>query len=83
MAGSDSETLYQTVDDYMTWFSSQKDCKLKILYVNARSLRNKLDSILILKKVGEPDLICITESWLKDEDLNFYNIPGYNLYHAI
>ena len=58
--------------------------KTQNIIPNARSRRNKLDSlILMLKKVGEPDLICITESWLKDEDLNFYNIPGYNLYHAI
>ena len=51
---------------------------LKILYYNARSLLPKFDELLILADSHNPDVICITESWLSvDIQDSEILIPGY------
>ena len=51
---------------------------LRILYYNARSLLPKLDELHISIDSHQPDVICITESWLcsniQDSEIL---IPGY------
>ena len=51
---------------------------LKILYYNARSLLPKFAELLILADSHNPDVICITESWLSiDIQDSEILIPGY------
>lgn len=51
-----------------------------VLYVNARSLRDKTDQLeVILKSLKiQVQIIVISETWLKPGEEKFYNIPDYN-----
>ena len=61
--------------------SSGSNNPLNILYFNARSVFPKLDELKILVEDNNPDVICITESWLCQEICNTeILIPGYLLY---
>ena len=54
---------------------------LIILYFNARSLCPKLDELIILTEDRNPDVICITETWLSQEiSSKAISISGYLLY---
>ncbi len=54
---------------------------LKIMYFNARSHLPKLDELRVLAEDSNPDVICITESWLSGEICdNELSIVGYFLY---
>jgi len=53
---------------------------LKIQYYNARSLLPKFDELLISVDTQQPDIICITESWLcSDIEDSEIMIPGYQI----
>jgi len=43
------------------------DLGLKCIYVNARSIINKIDYLRAELKVFDPDIIGITESWTDDK----------------
>jgi len=45
MAVKNTELPYQTIDEYVSESSSIRGTKIRIIYVNARSLRNKSDSM--------------------------------------
>lgn len=53
---------------------------LNIALLNIRSLRNKLHELEILlnEQKQMPKIIIITESWLRKEDVQFYNLNGYS-----
>ena len=55
---------------------------LSIIHLNARSLKNKFDIFKIfLKNSGvEWSIICVSETWLKDDLLKYYNLEKYNLF---
>jgi len=49
-----------------------------ILYLNARSLKGKLDSLEEhLMALGNIDVIVISETWLKENQVNQYNLYNY------
>ena len=51
---------------------------LKLIYLNARSLMNKINDLCVLINDSDPDVILITETWCSDEISNaMLNIPGY------
>lgn len=54
--------------------------RLKILHLNIRSLRNKLQYLeAILNEDGcDTDLIAITETWLYKNETEYMNIENYN-----
>ena len=56
------------------------DKKFSILNVNIRSMRSNF--LGLMKLLGNlstrPMVIVVTETWLKDTNVNLYNIPGYN-----
>lgn len=53
--------------------------KFKIVYINACSIRNKLDEIeVILNTRQKPEILVITEIWLYENETEYYNISGYN-----
>jgi len=53
---------------------------LKVQYYNARSLLPKFDELLISADTQQPEIICITESWLCSdiEDSEILS-PGYQI----
>ncbi len=55
--------------------------KIKLLHCNVRSLKNKFDQFLsFLKSINSTfDIIGLTETWLNDEIICEYNMPGYAL----
>lgn len=57
---------------------------LNCLFLNVRSLRveGKLDKIKnYIDAYDGVDIICLVETWLQEDDLQFYHIPGYVNYH--
>lgn len=68
-------TYCKCINDYKTIFLRG----LSILYMNIRSLRNKLSDLevtLHLMKT-EIDFLVITENWLHPDNQKFYNIQNY------
>ena len=53
-----------------------------ILHVNARSLKNKMDSFLTFLHASgvEWSVICVSETWLKKDILSYFNIDDYDLF---
>ena len=58
--------------------------ELFLLHMNIRSLRKNFDDLvnLILQFTVLPDIICITETRLKNNPLINISIPGYDLVKA-
>lgn len=58
------------------------NCRAKLINysLNIRSLQKNISELRVLATDGNPDTICIQETWLKDEKL--VTIPNYNLHHA-
>jgi len=56
------------------------DKTLNILYINAQSMKNKLDQLEILLHRIKADvhIMAVAETWVKQEEKKYYNLPGYN-----
>jgi hypothetical protein len=52
---------------------------ITILYLNARSIFNKLNNISHICSDINPTIIAVTESWAKDHFDSELNLPGYQL----
>lgn len=72
-----ADCKYYTVDEV----NISKD-SLSVLQINCRSLPKNFQSIetLILNLSSKPSVICLSETWLNDENYIFYNIEGYKLF---
>lgn len=60
------------------------ETELNILYLNIRSLRNKLDDIVDIignKDYGEVHIMVLTETWIYDNETSSFNIEGFNAVH--
>ena len=71
------ECVYQTTLDkyeFMKTFS--------VLHMNVRSMKNKREDIQNFLKIVdiEFDAICISETWLKDGIVKYYDMENYNLF---
>ena len=55
----------------------------RILYTNCRSLNIwKLAELQVCAEIHQPELICLTETWLDDEKQQTININGYSNYFS-
>lgn len=56
---------------------------LNILYINIRSLRNKVDDLMeiVNKHDFEIHIIALTETWIYPNEVEYFNIPNYNVVH--
>ena len=61
-------------------FSPLPHKKFTLLNINCQSLRNKFDafSCLINNLEISFDVICVTETWFYDDELQFFQLNGYN-----
>ena len=60
---------------------SKPNLTISIIHINIRSIKKHLDELeaLILSLESPPDIICLTETWLTDNDKNeSWLISGYN-----
>ncbi|PJG57359.1 hypothetical protein CUC53_18450, partial [Aeromonas cavernicola] len=53
---------------------------LRILYLNARSVRNKADELEAPVRMGNYDVVGITETWLQGDQTWEMNVQGYTCY---
>ena len=52
------------------------DNTFSVIHMNARSIKNKFDEIkkIVLNSNSEWDVVCISETWLKDDVIEQHNI---------
>ena len=67
------------VDNFAHNFLPFPQFGLKIININCRSLRNKFDYFEhFLNSIKFSfDLICVTETWLYDDEVQFFKLPNY------
>lgn len=54
--------------------------EIRILNLNIRSLRNKVDALeLLLHSLDYPEILCITETWLTEQEAEVIKICSYKL----
>ena len=55
----------------------------KILHINIRSIEGKFNQLCsFVHSLGQRiDVLCVTETWLNEDNKNFFNIPNYHSYH--
>lgn len=63
--------------------SSTTANNLRILCLNIRSIKKKLNCLEEIIVVTKPDVIVLTETWLQKYDEKFYNLKGYTSFHSI
>ena len=81
---SEHSSNYHDLSSFNKKFSkTEKD--FAVIHVNIRSLFNKIDTftgLLSLLSV-KFDAICVSESWLNDNDKDLISLPGYNVFHCL
>lgn len=58
-------------------YKFQKSTNIKIMYLNARSLKNKMDELEVVTHDHEIDVLVVTETWMKKEEEIFYNLTNF------
>ena len=78
-----TDCSYYDVLPFKNKFKANSSTSLLVFHLNARSIRNKLDELLVyLKSLAVKfHVLVLTESWLTDTDLSL-NVPGYTAYHS-
>ena len=73
---------YYDLNSYNDMINSNKD-SLTFLHLNTRSVKKKITCIeaLIGSLACPPDVIAISESWLKPCNSKFNNLTGYTAFH--
>ena len=75
-----TEVQLDLLDDYATYQS--KESALKIVYLNARSLKNKIDTLHeVLFCIRDTDVLAISETWINAHQALFYQLEGFNAMH--
>ena len=74
---------YYSVEEY----TKSKNCRgdsnsFRLLYLNARSIRKhgKFDNLKELISDLLPSAVAVTETWLSENEEEYYKIPGYSLF---
>lgn len=53
---------------------------LNLLHINIQSLKKKLNELEALAKITKADIITVNETWLEENDEQFFKIQGYDAY---
>ena len=76
----------EQIHDSCKYYSKPSELQLKqgfsVLHVNARSLKNKMDNFqtLLTNSGVEWSVICVSETWFKNDILSYFNIDNYDLF---
>ena len=78
----DDISKYHDINSYNN-ILNDKDESFSFLHLNLRSWVKKTNCIesLINSFANKPDVIAISESWLKPNNCKFYKLDGYTAYH--
>ena len=62
----------------VSFFESQRNPGLKIIQMNCNGLLSKAEEIEVFLGQSNPDVVCISETHLCDENKNMSGFPGYS-----
>lgn len=68
---------YTNLLDYFKCNPLKAKDGFRIVYLNARSIKNKMDEIDILNTKLQIDILVITETWIHRRDTLFYNFNDF------
>ena len=73
---------YHDIDSFNSILKENNNC-LTFLHLNMRSMVKKLDSLdaLIKSLSHSPDVIALSETWLKEKNSKYYCLNGYIAFH--
>ena len=79
----DSISAYHDISSYNTLLKEHHE-SLLLLHLNFRSMSKNLNvfEALMNSFLRFPDVIAISQSWLKSKNSQFYNLEGYTSYHV-
>ena len=82
--GGDNEDLIDHIRTHCEYQYTLNDIEgsFNVIQLNVRSLKNKFDDLHnFLVNTGITwDVICIAETWLKNDIIEYYNLDHYNLF---
>ena len=78
----DLEEIHDNCEYYSETTNLHLNQGFSILHINARSLKNKMDSFLtLLARSGvEWSAVCVSETWFKSDSLSSFAIDNYDLF---
>lgn len=53
---------------------------INIMFLNIQSLKKKVNEVALLCKLNEVDVMVINETWLKENEEQYYKLPGFNVF---
>lgn len=57
--------------------------KISLLHINIRSIHNKIEDLkYFLEQLNKPQIVVVSETWLKESEVAYFNLPGYTAYFA-
>ena len=82
------DTQYFSPDDIITQLTTLSENYVSVLHVNIRSISKKFEKLKdLLANINlKFKIICLTETWCKDEDVidnSLFQIPNYSTTHQI
>ena len=80
-----SLSRYYNIEDYCTISEPMGDNYLNIIHVNIRPLQKNLDLLTSLLKClpKPPDVLAVSETWLKESTKHLYSLEGYISHHLV
>ena len=84
---SDINTLskYYNIEEYCELLEPMGNYYINIIHINIRSIHNKFDTLKswlnCLPK--PPDVLALTETWLKESNKHLFSLDGYVSHHII
>lgn len=76
VGSSDKETIRSTQNSEN---KGETQCTISILHCNVRSIRNKINELGAALVDQRPEVLCLTEHWLNQEEASVFKLEGYVL----
>ena len=75
-----NESNYYTSNEWKLNSNKNNLFNFNIININIRSLKKNFDKLIMFLNTFDDhfDLVSITETWLSDNNIFIFNIPGYN-----
>ena len=84
---SDISTLskYYNIEEYSDLAESMRNNYINIMHINIRSIQKKFDALKSLLNClpKPPDVLAVTETWLKESNKHLYSLDGYVSHHIV